>query len=64
MSIKIILYIVLSALSIYALSGINFNNFFLKNKIVESRVFIMIIALSLSYLATNFIYDFISILGK
>ena len=61
MNYKIILYVVFTFLSAYCISGINFTNFFKKNKIIESRIFIFIISISLGYLVTNFVYEFVTI---
>lgn len=58
---KLYIYIIITLASTFALSGINFNNFFKKSKIIESRIFIILLVLSLSYLTTNFIIDFIEV---
>lgn len=59
MNYKLLLYVFDIMLCIYVLNGINFNGFFKKNKIIESRLFIMILAFILAYLLTNFIFDFL-----
>lgn len=61
--VKIYLYVILTSLSVYALSGVNFNLLILKNKKIEARVLVMLLALSLGYLSTNFIWDFINSIG-
>jgi uncharacterized integral membrane protein (TIGR02327 family) len=61
MSYKVFLYVITLMLSIYATSGINFDGFIKKNKAIEARVLVILISIALSYLATNFIYDFISL---
>ncbi len=58
---KVFIYIVVTMVTVFALSGINFNNFFKKDRIVEAKIFIVLITLSLSYLATNFIINFLEI---
>ncbi len=60
MSIKALLYVLFSLISAYILSSINYNNFFKKNKIIESRIFIILLSFIMSYLITNFIVDFLS----
>jgi len=60
MSIKIYLYIITTMLSAYSLTGINFDKFWKTKKIIEARVFIIILSLSMSYLLTNFIVDFLT----
>ena len=44
---------------IWSMDGVNINTFFKKGKIVQARVFYIIIALVLTYLLANFIYDFV-----
>ena len=58
---KVFIYIVVTMVTVFALSGINFNNFFKKDRIVEAKIFIVLITLSLSYLVTNFIINFLEI---
>jgi len=60
MSIKIYLYIITTMLSAYSLTGINFDKFWKTKKIIEARVFIIILSLIMSYLLTNFIVDFLT----
>lgn len=59
--IKPVLYIICSFVAAFAISGINFNGLFKKDKILESRVFVIVISLSLGYLLANFIMDFINL---
>lgn len=58
MSIKVIIYILVSILVIWALDSININKIFKKNRILQARVFYLLLALSFVYLITNFIWDF------
>lgn len=58
MSVKVIIYILVSILVIWALDSININKIFKKNKILQARVFYLLLALSFVYLITNFIWDF------
>lgn len=60
MSIKIYLYIIITFLSAYSLTGINFEKFWRSKKNIEARVFIIILSLIMSYLLTNFIVDFLT----
>ena len=61
MAIKIIVYLVTILCTTFAMTGINFNNFFKKNHIWEARFFIAIVIMSISYLLTSFIFDVVSI---
>ncbi len=57
MPIKFILYLLITPLTILALSSLNINQIFKKNKVLEARLFYFFLALSIIYLVTNFIYD-------
>lgn len=61
MSYKVYVYAFMLLASTFAVSGINFNDLFKKNKVFESRILVMMIVLSLSYLASRFIIDFIEL---
>ncbi len=61
MNYKTYIYIISVLLSTFALSGINFNNFFKKNKIIESRVLIILFSLALGYLVGTFVITFIEV---
>jgi len=58
MTAKTILYLFITPLVIWALDSINITNVFKKNRYYQARALYLIIALSLSYLTVNFIYDF------
>ena len=59
MNYKTYIYIVSVLLSTFAVSGINFTNFFRKNKEIEAKIFVIIISLILGYLLGSFVIDFI-----
>jgi len=56
---KALLYVLFTLISAYILSSINYNNFFKKNKIIEARLFVILLSFIMSYLLTNFVTDFI-----
>lgn len=58
MNVKLILYVITVPLSIWALDSININGLFKVNKIFQSRLLYFMISFSLSFLFTNFLYDF------
>ena len=60
--IKFILYVLVIPLVIYTMDGINMNGIFKKNKIYQARVFYILLMFCLSYLITNFLYDFLYII--
>ncbi len=43
------------------LSGINFEKFMRKNKVIEARLLIMTLGFIFSYLLTNFVIDFLNL---
>ncbi len=61
MNYKICLYALFAFLSIFILSGINFEKFMKKNKIVEARLLVMTLSFAMSYLLTNFVIDFLNL---
>lgn len=62
MNYKIIIYAVMILLSTFIVSGLNINGIFKKNKKVEANLFIISLIMIMSYLLTNFVFDFIEIL--
>ncbi len=61
MNYKMYLYAIFLFLSIFVLSGINFNSIMRKNKVVEAKLLIMCLSIALSYLLTNFVVDFLNL---
>ena len=61
MNYKAYIYVISVLLSAYTLSGLNFDAFIKKNKVLEARLLVLILSISLGYLLTNFITDFISV---
>lgn len=58
---KLILYIFVIPCVIWGTDSININTIFKKNMNYQARVFYMALIFSISYLVTNFLYDFINI---
>lgn len=56
---KFILYILVTIFTIWSMDGININSIFKKGQIIKARSAYFLIILSIIYLVTNFIYDFI-----
>jgi len=61
MNYKIYLYAIFVFLSIFILSGVNFEKIMKKDKVAEAKLLVMSLSLSLSYLLTNFVYDFLNL---
>jgi len=56
--IKAILYIMLLPFTIWAMEGLDLNRFFKQSRIVQARIMYLMLAISISYLVVNFLYDF------
>ena len=61
MNYKIYIYVISMFISAYALTGVNFDAFIKKGKIVETKILLMVLGMSLSYLVSNFIINFIEL---
>ena len=59
--IKFLIYLVIIPIVIFATNGVNINSIFKKNKINQAKIFYILIIFGLSYLVTNFLYDFLYI---
>jgi len=60
MNYKIYIYVICIMLSIFALTGVNFEKITRKNKVLEIRILVLIIGFILGYLLSNFIIDFLN----
>ena len=58
---KLLVYVFNMMLCIFSLSGINFEKFIKRDRVRETRILVIILALALAYLLTNFIFDFLSV---
>ena len=56
---KFILYVLTTIITVWSMDGININFLFKKGQIIKARVAYFLILLSIIYLVTNFIYDFL-----
>jgi uncharacterized integral membrane protein (TIGR02327 family) len=61
MNYKAYIYVLSVLLTAYTLSGLNFDKFIKKNKVLEARLLVLILSMSIGYLVTNFITDFIEV---
>lgn len=57
--VKFLLYLFVLPLVIYAMDSINISNIFKKNKIVQAKIFYILLVFGLSYLVCSFVYDFL-----
>ena len=56
--IKAILYLILFPFTIWVMEGLELNKFFKQSRIVQARIMYLMLAISISYLVVNFLYDF------
>ena len=59
MNYKIYLYVFFVLLSAFSLSAVNIEKIIKKNKIIETKILVMILSFISGYLLTNFIVDFL-----
>ena len=58
---KLILYLVISVITMWTLDSVRINEIFKKNKVIQARIMYLFLTLSITYLVVNFIYDFLSL---
>ena len=56
--IKTILYITILSLSIWAMEGLDLNKLFKQSRVYQARIIYLLLAICISYLVVNFVYDF------
>ena len=61
--VKFLLYLFVLPLVIYAMDSINISNIFKKNKIVQAKIFYILLVFGLSYLVCSFVYDFLCMIN-
>ena len=61
MSAKYVIYILVGILVIWSFDSLNINSLFKKNRVLQARVLYFMLALSMTYLVTNFIWDFFTV---
>lgn len=61
--VKLLLYILVIPIVVFALDSVNLNSIFKKGQsnYYQARVFYMIVVASLSYLVVNFVNDFLGV---
>lgn len=61
MSAKYFIYILVGILVIWSFDSLNINSLFKKNRVLQARLLYFMLALSMTYLVTNFIWDFFTV---
>ena len=59
--IKTIAYLIVAAIVMWALDGVPLNEIFKQNRNVQARIMYLLITLSVTYLVTNFLFDFLKL---
>ena len=54
---KLVLYVFVTIIVIWAMDSVNINQIFKKNRVVQARVFYILLGISLIYVVTNFLMD-------
>ena len=57
--VKFAIYILSAIIAIWSMDAININVIFKKNKVIQARVFYMVLVFIVTYLLASFLYDFI-----
>lgn len=57
---NLLLYSIVLVIVIWAMEGVNINTIFKKNRMYQARIMYILIVLSLTYLSSNFILDFLN----
>ena len=61
MNYKVVIYALSMLASAFAVSSIDLNRFFKKNKVVEANVFAIILIIALAQLVSSFIINFLEV---
>jgi uncharacterized membrane protein YwzB len=64
MSVKILVYGIMSLISVFAVTGININGMFKTNHIWEARIFTTLLIMSLTYLSGSLILEIINVFSN
>lgn len=61
MNYKIFVYALFLLMSIFILSGVNIEKFMKRGKEIEAKLLVMVLSSIMSYLLTNFVWDFLNL---
>lgn len=59
---KFILYLFVIPFVVFSLDSVNFSSILKKNKVLQAKIFYILVVFSLSYLVCSFLYDFLNII--
>ena len=55
-----LIYLIMLAIVIWSMEGLNINGIFKKNRMYQARVFYILIVLSITYMSSSFIISFLT----
>ena len=61
MNYKAFVYVITFMASLFSISGLNYEKLIKKNKVIETKILIVLLSMAISYLTTNFITDFLEV---
>ena len=61
MSYKVYVYALMLLASVFGVSGINFEGLVKRNRVYEAKVLVVLLILSLTYLSSSFIINFLEL---
>ena len=59
---KFILYLFVIPFVVFSLDSVNFSSILKKNKVLQAKIFYILVMFSLSYLVCSSLYDFLNII--
>lgn len=59
--IKLTVYFIVFIITLFAMECLNLNSLFKQGRVLQARILYLFFAMAISYLVTNFIYDFMNI---
>ncbi len=55
-----LIYLIMLIIVIWSMDGVNINNIFKKNHVYQARIFYILIVLSITYMSSRFIIEFLT----
>lgn len=61
--LKLFLYLLIFPFVVWIIDSIHINQIFKKNRVLQARIFYVMLVFALTYLVVNFMYDFIGVIN-
>ena len=55
-----LIYLIMMIVVIWAMEGLNINGIFKKNRVYQAKIFYILMVLSITYMSSNFIIEFLN----